>query len=137
MPYNLGSEVICKALSNGVVNTEIDTYAYMGWITVWATLLPAAAAPVTLNFETAPSDAADETIPDAAAWTPISQELVCDAAGSPVSLTLDPTDPNFNALEGLHAWVRIDCRNRFLRLAAVPADCVVVAMADQRRGYPV
>lgn len=136
MAYNHGSEMITKAMSNGMSVIEIDTYQYVGWVTVWATLLPTATAPVTLSFEAAAGSLADESVPDAADWTPVEQEFPCDDGPNLVTLTLDPADPYFSATEGLHAWVRIDRCKRFLRLTGVPANTVVVATGELRRGYP-
>lgn len=108
---------IAQSTITGTTGSEVDLSPfadYRGSIVVVAP--PGLAAPVTVTFETADPDPAQNYCAALAPWSPMNQGGMCDPVTS-LSITIDPTDPTkgYDAVKGQICRVPMQCRSQFMR----------------------
>lgn len=117
------------SLLTGTVGDPVDMRNFVGYRGSWKVTLPKAlAAPVTITFETAPFDPANDANP-LPPYVALNTGGLCEAV-TPFTLTIDPlTYPGYSATKGMAIIIPIQCRDTFVRAsigAAVPGVMVEV-----------
>lgn len=115
----------------GTTGSEVDASAFADHRGSFLVIAPPGlAAPVTVTFETADPDPAQNYCAALAPWSPMEQGGMCEDK-TPLSITIDPTDPTkgYDAVKGQICRVPMQCRSQFVRAiasAATPGLVVLV-----------
>jgi hypothetical protein len=93
----------------------------------------ALAAAVTVSFQTADADPANDCLPGAT-WTPLNEGGLCDAV-TPMTYVADPLDAGYDPVAGVVCFKPIQCRAAFVRavLSAASAGLTVDVVGPAQR----